>query len=193
MPCPLCTYPSGEYGRIVGLRNPCDGPAEETKVPSLPTTISLVSSIQCHEAVKLIVGHQSYLKNGVWPKETGEPLKGILMIDLQYNRYSLMEIKRNKNCVVCGDNGLVQKPVPILTISMKNLHDSTSQLHQIVAREMKLAEQQIMLFSQRRNKTARIEKKRSLRRLHIGAGNIITVVAQDGADYTEAIVRLSIS
>jgi hypothetical protein len=58
---------------------------------------------------------------------------------------------------------------------------------------MKLAEQQIMLFSQRRNKTARIEKKQSLRRLHIGAGNIITVVAQDGADYTEAIVRLSIS
>jgi len=193
MPCPLCTYPSGEYGRIVGLRNPCDGPAEETKVPSLPTTISLVSSIQCHEAMKLIVGHQSYLKNGVWPKETGEPLKEILMIDLQYNRYSLMEVKRNKNCVVCGDNGLVQKPVPILTIPMKNLHDSTSQLHQIVAREMKLAEQQIMLFSRRRNKTARIEKKQSLRRLHIEAGNIITVVAQDGADYTEAIVRLSIS
>jgi len=193
MPCPLCTYPSGEYGRIVGLRNPCDGPAEETKVPSLPTTISLVSSIQCHEAMKLIVGHQSYLKNGVWPKETGEPLKGILMIDLQYNRYSLVEVKRNKNCVVCGDNGLVQKPVPILTIPMKNLHDSTSQLHQIVAREMKLAEQQIMLFSQRRNKTARIEKKQSLRRLHIEAGNIITVVVQDGADYTEAIVRLSIS
>ena len=193
MPCPLCTYPSGEYGRIAGLRNPCDGPAEETKVPSLPTTISLVSSIQCHEAMKLIVGHQSYLKNGVWPKETGEPLKGILMIDLQYNRYSLMEVKRNKNCIVCGDNGLVQKPVPILTIPMKNLHDSTSQLHQIVAHEMKLTEQQIMLFSRRRNKTARIEKKQSLRRLHIGAGNIITVVAQDGADYTEAIVRLSIS
>ena len=191
MPCPLCTYPSGQYGRIAGLRNPCDGPAEETKVPSLPTTISLVSSIQCQEAVKLIVGHQSYLKNGMWPKETGEPLKGILMIDLQYNRYSLMDVKRSKNCVVCGDNGLVQKPVPILTIPVKDLHDSTSQLHHIVAHEMKLAEQQIMLFSQRRNKTARIEKKRSLRRLHIGAGNIVTAVVQNGADYTEAVVRLS--
>jgi molybdopterin/thiamine biosynthesis adenylyltransferase len=191
MPCPLCTYPSGEYGRIAGLRNPCDGPAEETKVPSLPTTISLVSSIQCQEAVKLIVGHQSYLKNGMWPKETGEPLKGILMIDLQYNRYSLMDAKRSKNCVVCGDNGLVQKPVPILTIPVKDLHDSTSQLHHIVAREMKLAEQQIMLFSQRRNKTARIEKKQSLRRLHIGAGNIVTAVGRNGADYAEAIVRLS--
>jgi molybdopterin/thiamine biosynthesis adenylyltransferase len=191
MPCPLCTYPSAEYGRIAGLRNPCDGPAEEAKVPSLSTTISLVSSIQCQEAIKLIIGYQSYLKNGIWPKETGEPLKGILMIDLQYNRYSLMEVKRNKSCVVCGDNGLVQKPVRILAIPMKNLHDSSSQLHQIVAREMKLTEQQIMLFSQRRNKTARIEKKQSLRKLHIGAGSIITVVAQEGPDYNEAIVRLS--
>jgi molybdopterin/thiamine biosynthesis adenylyltransferase len=191
MPCPLCTYPSSEYGRIAGLRNPCDGPAEETKVPSLPTTISLVSSIQCQEAMKLIVGHRDYLKNGVWPKEIGEPLKGILMIDLQYNRYSVVDVKKNKNCVVCGDNGLVQKPVPILKIPMKDLHDSTSQLHQKVAREMKVAEQQIMLFSQRRDKTTRIEKKHSLRRLHIGAGNIITAVVQDGADYTEAIVRLS--
>ena len=191
MPCPLCTYPSGEYGRIAGLRNPCDGPAEETKVPSLPTTISLVSSIQCQEAMKLIVGHESYLKNGVWPKETGEPLKGILMIDLQYNRYSLIDVKRSKSCIVCGDNGLVQKPVPILTIPMKDLHDSTSQLHQIVAHQMKLEEQQVMLFSQRHNKTARIEKKQSLRRLQIGAGNIITVVAQNGTDYAEAVVRLS--
>jgi len=191
MACPLCTYPSAEYGRIAGLRNPCDGPAEETKVPSLPTTISLVSSIQCQEAIKVIIGYQSYLKNGSWPKETGEPLKGILMIDLQYNRYSLMEVKRNKNCLVCGDNGLVQKPVPIITIPMENLHDSTSQLYQIVAREMKVTNQQVMLFSQRRNKTARIEKKQSLRRVHIGARSIITVVAQDGSDYTEAIVRLS--
>jgi len=191
MPCPLCTYPSAEYGRIAGLRNPCDGPVEEIKVPSLPTTISLVSSIQCQEAIKLILGYQSYLKNGSWPKETGEPLNGVLMIDLQYNRYSLMEVKRNKNCVVCGDNGLVQKPVPIITVPMEKLHDSTSQLHQIVAREMKLTKQQVMLFSQRRNKTARIEKKQSLRRLRIGAGSIITVVAHDGSDYTEAIVRLS--
>jgi molybdopterin/thiamine biosynthesis adenylyltransferase len=191
MPCPLCTYPSGEYGRIAGLRNPCDGPAEETKVPSLPTTISLVSSIQCQEAIKLIVGHQSFLKNGMWPKETGEPLKGILMIDLQYNRYSLMDLKRSKTCVVCGDNGLAQKPVPILTIPIKDLHDSTSRLHEIVAHRLKLVEEQIMLFSQRRNKTARVEKRQSLRRLHIGAGSIITVVAQNGTDYAEAVVRLS--
>jgi len=191
MPCPLCTYPSAEYGRIAGLRNPCDGPAEETKVPSLPTTISLVSSIQCQEATKIIVGYQSYLKNGIWPKQTGEPLGGTLMVDLQYNRYSLVEVKRNKNCVVCGDNGLAQKPVPILTIPMTNLRDSTSQLYQMVAREIRVTEGQVMLFSQRRNMATRIKKRQSLRKLRIGAGSIMTAVVQDGADYTEAIVRLS--
>jgi molybdopterin/thiamine biosynthesis adenylyltransferase len=155
MPCPLCAFPSRDYGRIAGLRNPCDGPAEEIKVPSLPTTISLVSSIQCQEAIKLIIGYPKYLKGGAWPKSTGEPLKAILMIDLRYNRYSLMEVKRNKNCIVCGDSGIVEKPVPILTVPVAHLGDSTSRLHHAVAKEMKLTDQQIMLFSQKRSRSRR--------------------------------------
>jgi hypothetical protein len=102
-----------------------------------------------------------------------------------------MEVKRNKNCVVCGDNGLAQKPVPILTISMTDLHDSTSKLYQTVAQKMKVKEERVMLFSQGRNRATRIEKQQSLRRLRIGAGNVMTVVAQDGPDYTEAIVKFS--
>lgn len=191
MPCPLCAFPSRDYGRIAGLRNPCDGPAEEIKVPSLPTTISLVSSIQCQEAIKLIIGYSDYLKGGAWPKSTGEPLKAILMIDLRYNRYSLMEVKRNKNCIVCGDSGIVEKPVPILTIPVAHLGDSTSQLHHTVAKEMKLTDQQVMLFSQKGNKTIKIDKGHSLRKLGLGAQDILTVVAQDGPNYREAIVRLS--
>ena len=191
MPCPLCAFPSRDYGRIAGLRNPCDGPAEEIKVPSLPTTISLVSSIQSQEAIKLIIGYPKYLKAGTWPKPTGEPLKGILMIDLRYNRYSLMDIKRNKNCIVCGDSGIVEKPAPILTIPVAHLGDSTSQLHHTVAKEMKLTDQQVMLFSQKGNKTIKIDKGHSLRKLGLGAQDILTVVAQDGPNYREAIVRLS--
>jgi hypothetical protein len=151
----------------------------------------LVSSIQCQEATKLIVGYQSYLKNGIWPKETGEPLKGALMIDLQYNRYSVMEIKRNKSCVVCGENGLAEKPVPVLMIPIGDIHDSTSRLHQIVASRMKLTGPKIMLFLQRQNKTVRVERAQSLRRLRIGAGSVMTAVAQDGPDYSEAVVRLT--
>jgi molybdopterin/thiamine biosynthesis adenylyltransferase len=191
MPCPLCTFPSSDYGRIAGLRNPCDGPAEETKVPSLPTTISLVSSIQCQEAAKLIMGYQTYLKDRSWPKETGEPLRGVLMIDLRYNRYSLMEVKRNKNCIVCGDSGVAGKPVPILRIPTARLRDSTSRLYKAVYDEMKLTDQQIMLFCQKGTKTVRVDKGRSLRKLGLGAESVLTMVTQQGPDYSEAIVRLS--
>lgn len=191
MPCPLCAFPSANYGRIAGLRNPCDGPAEETKVPSLPTTISLVSSIQCQEAAKLIMGYKAYLNNGVWPKETGEPLRGVLMVDLRYNRYSVTDVKRNKNCIVCGDSGVAQAPVPILRISVAQLHDSTSHLYKAVAEKMKLTDQQIMLFSQKHNKTAKVEKGGSLRALGLGTKSILTVVAKDGSEYREAAVRLS--
>jgi len=190
-PCPLCAFPSADYGRIAGLRNPCDGPVEETKVPSLPTTISLVSSIQCQEAAKLIMGYRGYLKTGAWPKETGEPLKGVLMVDLRYNRYSLMEVKRNRNCIVCGDRGVAQSPVPTLTIPISQLRDSTSRLYEAVAKEMKLTVQEIMLFSQKGNKTVKVEKEQSLRRLGLGMRNILTAVAHDGSDYREAAVRLS--
>lgn len=191
MPCPLCAFPSGDYGHIAGLRNPCDGPAEETKAPSLPTTLSLVSSIQCQEAAKLIMGYQRHLKNGVWPKETGEPLKGVLMVDLRYNRYSLMQVNRNKNCIVCGDGGVAQKTVPILTIPVAGLRDSTSRLHQAVAKEMKLTDRQVMIFCQKANKTMKVEKGRSLRKLGLGTRSILTVVAQDGSEYSEAIARLA--
>jgi len=190
-PCPLCGFPSSDYGRIARLRNPCDGPEEEAKVPSLPTTISLVSSIQCQEATKLIMGYQSYLKDAAWPKETGEPLKGVLMIDLRYNRYSLMEVKRNKNCIVCGDSGVAAKPVPTLAIPIARLRDSTSRLYEEVCGKMKLTDQEVMLFSQKASKTVKVEKGRSLRKLGLGPRSVLTVVAQQGPDYGEAIVKLS--
>ncbi len=191
MPCPLCAFPSGDYGRIAGLRNPCDGPAEEIKVPSLPTTISLVSSIQSQEAIKLIIGYHKYTQEGKWPKSTGEPLRGILMMDLRYNRYSLTEIKRNRNCIVCGDKGIVEKPVPVLIIPMAQLGDSTSRLHDAVAGKMKVSDKQVMLFCQKGSETIKVEKGHSLRKLGLGAQEILTVVATERSGYREAIVRLS--
>jgi len=190
MPCPLCAFPSSDYARIVGLRNPCDAPAEEAKVPSLPTTISLVSSIQCQEAVKLIIGYRDYLEKGAWPKETGEPLKGILMVDLRYNRYSVMDIKRNKTCVVCGKAGIAER-VPILTVTVSSLQDSTSRLHELVGKEMRMPGDRVMLFSHSAGKTTKIEQGRSIRKLGLRSRSILTAVAYDGSDYIEAIVKLS--
>lgn len=191
MPCPLCTFPSVDYGRIAGLRNPCDGPVEETKVPSLPTTISLVSSIQGQEAAKLIMGYRYYSKSGAWPKETGEPLKDVLMVDLRYNRYSLLKMNRNKNCLVCGGQGVARETVPILTIPIPRLRDSTSRLYQTVAKEMKVTNRNVAIFRQKGNKTLKVEKGRSFRRLGLRTRSILTVVAQKGSDYTEAVVKLS--
>jgi adenylyltransferase/sulfurtransferase len=191
MPCPLCTFPSTDYARTAGLRNPCDGPLEETKVPSLPTTISLVSSIQSQEAVKLIIGYREFLQKGIWPATTGEPLKAVLMIDLRHNRYSLVDVKRNKKCVVCGDKGVAGDPVPTLQISVKHLRDSTSRLYEAVAREMRLPQGNTMLFVQKQGKSFRVEKGRSLRKLGLGGRSILTLVTQTGPDYSESVVRLS--
>jgi hypothetical protein len=137
------------------------------------------------------MGYKAYLKDGAWPKETGEPLKGVLMIDLRYNRYSVMEVKRNKNCLVCGDSGIAGKAVPILTVPIARLRDSTSRLYEEISEKMRLTDQQVMLFAQKANKTVRIEKGRSLRKLGLGARSVLTAVAQQGPDYSEAIVKLS--
>ncbi len=191
MPCPLCAFPSGEYGRIAGLRNPCDGPAEETKIPSLPTTISLVSSIQCQEVTKLVMGYSRFLQERAWPKETGEPLKGVLMIDLRHNRYSLMELKRNTNCIVCGKNGVAHTQVPRLEIPVERLNNSTTRLHEIVSGRMKLIDQPLRLFSHRGSKTFMVERGKSLRNARLRANSILTAIAEDKAEIKEAVVRLS--
>ncbi len=190
MPCPLCAFPSTDYARIAGLRNPCDGPAEDTKIPSLPTTISLVSSIQCHEATKLIIGFPTYSEKGTWPKETGEPLKGILMIDLRYNRYNVVDVKRNKNCVVCGDEGVGRTPAPIISLALRTLKDSTSRLHEEVMRRMKLTNAELMLFSQKGGRSVKIEKGLTMRKLGLRPRSVLTAVVREGSHYREAIVRL---
>jgi len=191
MPCPLCAFPSSDYGRIAGLRNPCDGPAEETKIPSLPTTISLVSSIQCQEATKLIIGYPYYSKKGTWPKETGEPLKGILMIDLRYNRYGIVGVKRNKSCVVCGDEGIAKNPVAIMNIPVEELNDSTSRLYEEVKKRMKPTNADLKLFYEKRGRSLKIERRHTLRKLGLRTRSVLTAVTQDDSDYHEAIVRLT--
>ena len=94
-PCPICPFPSQNYAQLAGLRNPCDAPAEEARIPSLPTTVSMVSAVQTQEAVKLLIGYDSYRTTGKWPESVGEPLAGILIADLKFNRYSVMQLKRN--------------------------------------------------------------------------------------------------
>ena len=108
-PCPACALPPGNYGDLAGLRNPCAPAAEEAKIPSLPTSASLAASIQAQELVKVALGYEEFLRTGSWPKAHGKPLDGVLIVDLDHNRYTVMELKRNERCLVCGKGGVAEK------------------------------------------------------------------------------------
>ncbi|MEM3754795.1 MAG: ThiF family adenylyltransferase, partial [Candidatus Bathyarchaeia archaeon] len=116
-PCPICQLPPLNYGELVNLRNPCDPQIEENKIPMVITTSSLASSIQAHEVIKLILGYEDYSKNHEWPESVGKPLKGILLIDLKHNRYSIVDLKKNEKCIVCGKDGIGKDKV--LSINLK--------------------------------------------------------------------------
>jgi len=115
-PCPICAIPAESYAQIAGLRNPCDPPAGEAKVPSLSTTVSAIAAIQAHEVVKLILS-----RGGQRGRDAvvGEPLRGILIIDLRYGRFSTVEAKRNPSCHVCGKEGIAKEPVRRVKVELE--------------------------------------------------------------------------
>ncbi|MGQ9640131.1 MAG: ThiF family adenylyltransferase [Candidatus Bathyarchaeia archaeon] len=104
-PCPACPIPASHYGRMLGLRNPCDAPLEDAKVPSLSTSISLVASVQGQEAIKILLGYRIYLDKGEWPDASGKPMQGIWIVDLKHNKYSIIRLSRNRECLICGEHG----------------------------------------------------------------------------------------
>ncbi len=87
-PCLACTIPLHKYGEVLELKNPCQG-MDDPKIPSYPTATSLVASVQANEAMKLIIGEPS--------------LKGILVIDMRSNNFSVLKLNRNRKCFVCGE------------------------------------------------------------------------------------------
>ncbi|MEM2963873.1 MAG: ThiF family adenylyltransferase, partial [Candidatus Bathyarchaeia archaeon] len=112
-PCPICMVPVLDYGQLTGLRNPCSAPLEDTTIPSFITATSLVSAVQSSEAVKLILKGANSLREDL----NLRPLEGVLIIDLQFNRFSLMPLKKNPNCFVCGARGIAKNHVRILELN----------------------------------------------------------------------------
>ncbi len=122
-PCLICPFSLDRYGQFIGLRNPCDAPLEEIKIPSFPTTISLTSSIQTQEAMKILMGYDHFKKKGKWSGKFGKPLDGIWLADLSYNKYSIMEVKKNKNCIICGKDGIGKDPITIGEFYLRGLNN----------------------------------------------------------------------
>jgi len=201
-PCPVCSFPQHDYAKLIGLTNPCDAPPEEAKTPSLPTTLSLVSSIQTQEAIKILLGYKDYLKSGEWSTFTlpngekravGEPLRGILIVDLQYSKYSILELNRNPNCIVCGKKGVAKETVPRYEISFEDLENSTTELKKkvIVCLGIKNRSIDRMLSKGIAGEQVLVQTKKKLSDYGIRPDRFVRVIfKQETGEYKEAIFRL---
>lgn len=188
-PCPACALPRSQYAQLVGLRNPCDAPVEDAKTPSLPTTISLVSSIQTQETIKILIGYSQFMKKGKWPSSTGEPLKGIWFADLHFNKYSVIEMRRNPNCMVCGKEGLAKDTVPRFKIPLSQLKNSSTALER-KARSILKAGEKLELFKISEDDSEKISIGKRLTDYKIKQGDFIQALIGKDDEYKEAILRL---
>jgi len=189
-PCPICPLPSSQYAHLVGLRNPCDAPVEEAKTPSLPTSISFVSSIQTQEALKLILGYKDFIESKTWPQYVGEPLKGVLIADLKYNRYSNLDLRRNETCIVCGKEGVGKDLAQKIEIPFRSLRNSTNRLWKLVSRQLDGDVEDLQLFKIDVGETIKIDYGTKLDVYSMGIGDVVQAIFKKKPDeYKEAVVR----
>ncbi len=191
-PCPICPLPPGNYGQMAGLRNPCTAPLEEMKIPSLPTSMSLVSSIQTQEATKIILGYKSFLEEKKWPSHVGEPLRGVLLIDLRFNRYSKIDLRKNPKCMVCGKDGIANNIVSRYEIPLSKVRNSTSKLQKLLSEISTVKSTEILMFRERQKELIPVEAGKKLSKYGLNKGDFIHIVLKTADDkYSEAITRLT--
>jgi molybdopterin/thiamine biosynthesis adenylyltransferase len=186
--CPICIFPPSRYSNIVGLRNPCDAPVEQQTVPSFSTSISLVSSVIAHEAVKIVLGLEEFRKTKRWTGKNGEPLRAVLFMDLKNNRYTLMPLKRNEACIVCGKDGTAKSTANRVDLALSDTSDKGGELETAVARAIGL-QGKMTLFSENVRGERKIDSKGKCR---LRKGDYIKVLVEDNkGDMNESICRLT--
>jgi adenylyltransferase/sulfurtransferase len=84
--CLACEIPPENYAELMDLHDSCEN-VEDAKIPSFPTISTVISSIQANEAMKVILGMQT--------------MEGVLLVDLLGGNYTVMQLDRNPNCIVC--------------------------------------------------------------------------------------------
>jgi adenylyltransferase/sulfurtransferase len=187
--CPICPFSIDRYGQFIGLKNPCDAPLEEVKIPSYPTTISLASSIQTQEAIKILIGYDDFKEKKEWSKELGKPLYGIWLADLSYNKYSIIEVKKNKNCIVCGKNGISKEFVQFIDFSIEKSKNKTTELIKNIEKfsTKKLDE---IYISNQAGELKKIVKNRKLSEYDIIKDEFIQAILKSGDEYKEIIIKI---
>lgn len=186
-PCPMCSFPSGSYAKLVGLRNPCDAPLEEGKVPSLPTSISLVSAIQTQEAVKLLLGYKQFLRDKKWSQQAGEPLRGVLIADIKHDRFTTLDLKKNPNCFICGKEGTAKEPTTVLQLPLERLGKSTRRLVAEVAGRIGAKTDELALYAETPRGPKRIDNVMK-RQSGLARGDILRVIRSSGSGVQEFAV-----
>jgi len=190
-PCPVCVFPPNQYSQIVGLRNPCDAPPEQGAAPSFPTSISLVSSVLSQETVKLILGWQQYRRSATWPDYSGEPLKSILFVDLQNNRYTSVGMKRNEKCYVCGSEGIAKEVVPRFELAFSRIRGSKKRFEETIRQTLKAEHGTLVVFSETSLGEATLETA-SRRMRRIQKGDYLRVLSEIHAgEFTESTIKLT--
>ena len=189
-PCLICPFSVDRYGQFIGLRNPCDAPLEETKIPSFPTTISLTSSIQTQEALKVLLGHDHFKEKGEWPEKLGKPLEGIWLADLIYNKYSIIEIKKNNDCIVCGKNGIGKDPISFGEFRIGGLMNSTTVLIGRIEKLLGESTEEIFITNSD-GKLRQIIKDKKLSDYDIEEGDYLQAILKRGDEYKELIIKIN--
>lgn len=185
-PCPACNYPPEKYAELVKLRNPCDPRLEENKVPSVITANSLAASIQTQEALKILTGYKEYRKLGKWPPNIGQPINGIFIVDLKYNKFSIIQLEKNKKCVVCGDKGLA-KPAEKITIPLNRIKN-TKDLIAIIEKKVKFP---VELYTTSDMPSEKIEASKSLKEYKLKKGAYVLALTRPSEDfYVEFFIKL---
>jgi hypothetical protein len=184
-------FPPNQYSKIVGLRNPCDGPLEQEAVPSFSTTISLVSSILAQETIKLIIGMEEYRSNARWPESSGQPLRSVLFLDLRNNRYTPMDLKRGEKCLVCGKEGTTREPAQRGDLMVSTLSSSKGNLAENIRRNAKI-DGKVLRILLETSEGARLLDGHSKLGKSVIRGDYLRVLA-DGKDeeFHESILRLT--
>ena len=188
--CPICLFPPNQYSRIVGLRNPCDGPPEEQTVPSFATSISFVSSILAQETVKIILGSREYQTTKKWPENTGQPLRSILFVDLKNNRYTPMNIERSARCIVCGKDGTARDTASQGELLLKTLRGQDLRAEEIIRKTTSIHDGALITYLETSNGTRKMEGYSSIVS-HAKRGDYLRILAEaQNGELRESILRL---
>jgi molybdopterin/thiamine biosynthesis adenylyltransferase len=187
--CPICLFPPNQYANIVGLRNPCEAPADQPAVPSFATSISLVSSILAQESVKIVLGSGEYQATKKWPETTGQPMKAILFIDLKNNRYSPMNIERSPRCIVCGKDGTARETASRHDLILTSLRKRTT-IEDTIRSIGQLGGKPIAAYLENTHGTTRLDDYSSIGR-KAKRGDYLRIMAETkNEELRESIVRL---